>query len=30
MHPEQSGQQQRAAIAVLDIRRMYDGVQQQS
>ena len=30
IHPEQRGQQQHAAIAVLDIRRMHDGVQQQS
>ena len=30
IHPEQCGQQQRTTITVLDIRRMHDGVQQQS
>jgi hypothetical protein len=30
IHPEQRAQQQHTAIAVLDIRRMHDGVQQQS
>ena len=30
IHPEQCRQQQHTAITVLDIRRMHDGVQQQS
>ena len=30
IHPEKSGEQQHAAVAVLDIRRMDNGVQQQS